>query len=255
MSPYIRAFSRFWWVIFLGELVAVVVVMLATYHVDLSSFTFTERSQPTYTASQRLLVTSPQAPYFRTTVTSRVVEPSVAGPRTVTDRPETNTLIQAANLYPLLIESDAVTRLRERLYGPLPGSVTARALFSVRTPNRYEPSAVPVIEVIAEADTPEYAIRLAQRTGDAFRRWIIDAQDRARLPAKDRIVIEQIQEPRSATATGGLSRAFPILVLFAVLLAFATLVVLLDRLFPGDAEEGESELARLGRRRGVSKTA
>ena len=78
-----------------------------------------ERDQRTYVASTRLLVTSSEAPYYRIGTTDFVEAPQPAAtegddaptrsaPVLVTDTPDTDTLIQAANLYPLLIESDQV---------------------------------------------------------------------------------------------------------------------------------------------------
>ena len=69
--------------------------------------------------------------------------------------PDTNTLINAANLYPLLIESDQVAEVRREPVGPIPGFVTAQAVFAINTPGRFEPSRVPVIQILANADTPE----------------------------------------------------------------------------------------------------
>ena len=100
-------FARFWWILLLGILLA----GLAGVAVVIN-----ERDQRTYVASTRLLVTSSEAPYYRIGTTDFVEAPlpevsegdDVAprsAPVLVTDTPDTDTLIQAANLYPLLIES------------------------------------------------------------------------------------------------------------------------------------------------------
>ena len=44
--------------------------------------------------------------------------------------PDTQVLVNAANLYPLLIQSDVIAKLRRDTYGPTPGTVTATALAS-----------------------------------------------------------------------------------------------------------------------------
>jgi hypothetical protein len=260
MNPYLQALLRFWWILALGLLVASLAAVTMQYRVDLSSLppTLTERSQPTYVTAARLLVTSSEVPYLRTSISRPVdtVSPGGAAPPPAQlaqeDRPDLGILVRAANLYPLLIESDAVAALRDRLVGPQRGTVSAQAIFSVTNPNRYEPSTLPVMEIFAASDSPQGAIALAQGTVDAFRRYIRNQQDRANLVLRERILLEQIQKPRSVTATGGGSLGLPILVVFALLAAFATLAVLLDRIFP---LRPSAPVERLDRRQSVSDTA
>ena len=86
----------------------------------------------------RLFVTSGEAPYLRTSVPRYTDVPIGTGGTQTTERPltqvhdapDTRTLVAAANVYPLLIESDDVARLRTELFGELPGEVTAQAIFS-----------------------------------------------------------------------------------------------------------------------------
>lgn len=191
-----------------------------------------------YQTSARLLVTSNEGPYIRTSL--KLVEelPSDAGdttpPRTVTRvvDPDVRTLVQAANLYPLLIESDAVAQLRTEMFGDLPGSVTAKAIGATVTVNRFEPGEIPVIEIIGTAPRPRQAIDVTQATAEAFMSWIAQEQDRAGIEENERILIEELRVPTSAGSSGDKSLALPALVGVAVAIVFGGLAVLLDRIVP-----------------------
>lgn len=267
MNPYLRALLRFWWVLALGVLIASLAAVTMQYRVDMGlPPTLTERSKPTFVTTARILVTSAEVPYLRTTILRTAPTDAsaqgegegggggaAAAQLSVEDRPDLGILVRAANLYPLLIESDDVAEMRTDLIGPVPGTVSAQAIFSVANPNRYEPSTLPVMEVFAASDTPKGAVSLAQGTVDAFRRYIRAQQDRARLKPEERILLQQIQRPGAVTATGGSSLGLPLLVVFVLLAAFAALAVLLDRVFPLRPTETGSLIGRLERR--VADTA
>ena len=150
----------------------------------------------------------------------------------VTDTPDTATLIQAANLYPLLIESDQVELMRERMFGPVVGDVSARAIYAVATPGRFELSDVPVIELMAESQTGGEAIALAEASSKAFIRWISQQQAAAGVEEGERIVVEQLRTPQEATPSGATPTTLVALVTLAVMGAFIALAVALDRIFP-----------------------
>ncbi len=167
-SNYGPALRRFWWVLAIGAVVAAGIAFLMVYTVDGGK---PQREQPVYTAVARLFVTSGEAPYLRTTVPRYTDVPiGTAGSQTtsrpltqVHDAPDTRTLVAATNVYPLLIESDDVARLRTELYGDLPGEVKAQAIFSGATATRYQASEIPVIELFATADKPGDAIAPRER--------------------------------------------------------------------------------------------
>lgn len=241
-SPYLRALLRFWWVVVFGVLIAAVVAVLAVYRVDLGvPPTLHARSLPTYSTGARVLVTSPEKPYFRTSVERELT--TVAGEEggeapVVNTAPDTGTLINAANLYPLLIESDQVAQIRLDRLGHVPGVVTAATVYAINRPGRFEPSRIPVIEIIALSNSPGNAARLAQGTVEAFQRWIRQQQQASDVKPEQRILIEQIQAPRGVIKTGGTSLSMPVLAAFAIMLAFAGLALLLDRVLSGDRPSG-----------------
>jgi hypothetical protein len=258
VNPYVRAALRFWWVLVLGVLVASLTAVAMQYRTDFSSLPpkLEERTKPTYSTTTRIILDSADRPYLRTSLTRPVEdETSARAAAAVEERPDIGTLVRLANLYPLYIEGDEVAAIREEMFGPLHGSVTAQGIYSIATIQRFEPSILPVIEIYAGATTAKGAVDLAQGTVDAFRRFIRDKQDRAGLKPGERVVIEELQRPRTAVPSGGGSPAMPLLGFMAVLLGFAALTILLDRLFPSDQVRAESLVERLDQRLRASDTA
>lgn len=226
MNVLTHALRRFWWVVAIGLVAAAA-----------AAYFMIKNEAVEYQASARLLVTSVEGPYFRTSIRREEELPSgseTSAPNTVTrlSAPDVRTLVQAANLYPLLVESDEVARLRAEMFGELPGTVTARAIGATVTLNRFEPGEVPVITVSGVASRPRQAIELTQSTVEAFESWIAQEQDRAGIPEDERILIQELQVPTRAAETGGESMALPVLVAVAVAVAFGALAILLDRIFP-----------------------
>jgi hypothetical protein len=215
---------RFWWVAAIGIVVAIGAGIAAVS---------AEREPYTYTATAQIFLTSADGPYFRTGITTEQLRelPNGEDQRVVdTNPPDTDTLVQAANLYPLLIESDDVAMAREQQFGRVPGSVEARAIFSVETASRYRETSVPVIEINGTSGSPENAVKLANDTVQAFGAWITARQDEAGVKESQRIMIEPLTSAQVTATTGGPSYAIPILIAAAVFIAFCGLAVMLDSL-------------------------
>lgn len=235
-NPYVRALRRFWWLLLVGVGVALIAAVASVYRIDLVPPGLEKRAQVTYTASARLLVTSAEAPYFRTTVPRVTEAPAADGEEpsatTFISAPDIGTLITTANLYPILIASDEVQRLRQEMAGPLPGTITTRAIYEVNSPSRFELSQVPVVEVFGHSNTYAGAVNLAQATVDAFKTYVERTQDEAGLRRDERILLQQIQRPAGAVPSGGASLSLPLMLFVVVSAAFMALAILLDRLFP-----------------------
>ncbi|MGH3024513.1 MAG: zinc ribbon domain-containing protein [Gaiellaceae bacterium] len=234
-NQYVRALRRFWWLLLLGLGIAAIAAIAAVYRIDFGSVppSLEKRDQVTYTAVARLLVTSAEAPYFRTTVTTESPgeegEPAIPEPA---GAPDLGTLISSANLYPILIESDEVRQLRQEMSGPLPGTITTRAIYEVNSPSRFELSQVPVVEVYGHSDTYAGAVNLTQATVEAFQVYVDETQDEAGLRRQERILLQEIQRPDSAISSGGGSLSLPLMLFVVVAGAFVALAILLDRIFP-----------------------
>lgn len=218
------ALLRYWWVAAIGLVVAIGAGLVAVS---------ADREPYQYTATAKIFLTSSEGPYYRTAVTSEQLRelPNGDNQRVVdTNPPDTDTLVQAANLYPLLIESDAVATEREQQLGRVPGTVEARAIFSVETASRYRETTVPVIEVTGTSGSGENAVKLANDTVAAFGAWITAQQVDAGVRESQRILIQPLASARVTATSGGPSYAIPILLAAAVFLAFCGLAVMLDSL-------------------------
>ena len=244
MSEYGPIFRRFWYVIAAGACVGLLAVLAAVY--DLPSLD--KRASYQYTATARLLVTGDQAPYIRSSVTRTVQQQGREGATTsevIHETPDLTPYIRAANLYPLLIESDEVQRYRTRLFGPMEGVVTASAIYQVATAARFRPSEIPVLQVFGTAATQAKAIKLSQSTSAAFIRWIALQQKQSKVPAAQRISLLQLEQPkaRDVTRDGGTATGLLILLFGAIVAASGLLAIVLDRLWPDPSGRATGEVA------------
>jgi hypothetical protein len=235
MNATAGALLRFWWLVAAG-IAAGAFAAVAVYSLQ---------SEAKHTATTRVFVNSPSAPYLRTQQAQslspkvRTVRDATGGTRTVkqppassSQAPDTQTLVNAANLYPLLIESDRISSIREAQAGTIPGTVKANALnSSTNTFGVFRPSSLPVVEVKATSRTAANASELATATVNAFKTWIVDQQRGAGIPAAQRITVQQLESP-VLTTTGGPSWGLPLFIGALVLLGFCGLAVIVDNARP-----------------------
>lgn len=234
MTAYVPVLRRYWWVLAIGVVVAVVGALASVYRLPSTDL----RSEKEYTATARLLVTGANAAYFRTAVpeVSELQRDGAAASPNGTNTtvrssrtPDISAYVRAANLYPILIESDQVQAFREKLFGPTDGWVTANAMYQVATPGRFRLSEIPVVQVFGTSGTAEDAITIAQNTAVTFMKWITQQQKKAGIPAETRILVREIQQPTEAIPSGGTSLALPVMIFAGILLAFGALAILIDR--------------------------
>ena len=240
MNTTAGALARFWWIVLFG-LVAGGAAAVAIYSLE---------APAKHTATARLMVNSPAAPYLRTqqpllkAQATRVGGVGKAKLQSITQQaPDTQTLVNAANLYPLLIESDRIAQLREVQTGPIQGTIKAAALnASTNTYGVFRPSVLPVIEVKATSKHSADAEELATETIAAFSRWMVAEQRTHGIPVSQRIAVQQLKRPALAT-TGGPSYGLPLFVGVLVLLGFCGLAVVADHAWPATAEARTRETA------------
>ena len=138
VNPHAAPYVRFWWLVVIGVVVACLAGTAVVYHIEPGMPPkLTERTPPSYSATAILMLTSKEQPLVRigvTTVTPRGPGGAPGPPDVETSPPGLDTLVEAANLLPLTIQSDAVTDLRREEVGDLPGTVTAQALYAHETP-------------------------------------------------------------------------------------------------------------------------
>jgi capsular polysaccharide biosynthesis protein len=232
-----RALARFWWLVLAGIVLGAVA----------AAFVYKQEAKPKYSATTSLFVNSPSAPYLRTQQTPSSAAPASQKTPTVSkysvgaSTPDTATLVNAANTYPLLIQSDAIARVRQAHYGALEGTVTANALNA--TTNSYgvfRPSPLPVIQVKATSTSASGAEQLADATVGAFQLWMRGQQRQHGIPQSQRISVQQLASPVVST-TGGRSKGLPVFIGALVLLALCGLAIVIDTQRPAAARGSARE--------------
>jgi hypothetical protein len=264
VAGYVGALRRFWWVLVIGVIVALFAALSARFTVGFFPPSLEEKEDVSYTAEARLLVNSATNPHFRSQVTTDIPRETGGGDGSDSSEPETvpfvsapdlGTIIRNANTYPFLIESDAVANYRREQFGELPGGIAAYGATSVVTANRVELSEIPVLRLVAVAESPDDAIALADKTGKAFIGWLRQEQIDDRIRPEDRMVVEQLTIPQNAVASEGPSTTLPILVFVVVFAAFCVLGILLDRLVPARPRRARTNVGPLEQPIEVKKTA
>ena len=127
MGTYLSAIKRFWWLIIVGVAVSAGAYVVVLNHVNGIPPKLSTRFHPTYKASTQLLLTSSNHPFIRTATitTDTVTVDDKVKVQTGAHAPDITTLLNAANLYPRLINSDQVAKIRKAKFGDLPGKVTS----------------------------------------------------------------------------------------------------------------------------------
>ena len=258
MNIYLRAWLRFWWLLAIGAGAGLFVgVVIANKH-----------KPPTYFAQQQLMVDSGSGPFLRTSVTTVQQQPPrsqitrVPAPGTgtstgaqkgtrptvtsttqvvtvpqpaqvLTQTPATAAPVQAANLYPVLISSDVIANLRDKMFGHLDGKVYSQALYQQNpAQGRFRPSMFPIISIGAQASTPAGARKLANATSSAFRRWLLLSQKATGIPKKQRILVHPLVWPRNVSVQTHTRRGLAAIAGAAVLAGFLALALGIDNLVP-----------------------
>jgi hypothetical protein len=257
VNAYIRPLLRFWWVLALGLVVALVAGILVTDSVKKLGFPpkLKSRSTPEYQADAQLVVDSARGWLFRSS--ERVITPqtpktqrqctrnssgaqvcknyTISQPPTVEDQtPNIPLLVRFANVYPSFIESTPFLNYRDKLYPDLPKNarMSATALGAVRSGGRIHDSPVPFDVISVTARTPKAALTVANATLTAFGRWINDQQAAAGIARKDRIVIRPVVAPTKAVNTTSSTRTLAALIAVLVFGLFVGLVYMFERAFP-----------------------
>jgi hypothetical protein len=256
VNAYIRPLLRFWWVLALGLVVALVAGILVTDNVKLAAPPkLKSRSTPEYQADAQLVVDAAAGWLFRSNIRVATPQPpktqrqcvrTASGGQscknvviqqepTIEDQsPNVNLLVQRANIYPSLIESTPFLAYRDKLYPDLPkgAKMTATALGATRSGGRIHESPVPFDVISVTAKTPKAALTVANATLVAFGRWINAQQAAAGIARKDRIVIRPIVAPTKATNITASTTTLAALIAVLVFGLFVGLVFMLERAFP-----------------------
>jgi hypothetical protein len=227
---YSTAFLRFWWVLLLGVVAGVVAAGAVVKH----------HKATTYSASSQLLVDSAQHPFLRSALGAGASAPtsksssakSASGAGLLSPSGDAQVLVNAANFYPMLIQSDVVKTYREKHFGVIPGTVKAKAIGATQGINRYVPSIFPIIEIDTTAPSAADAVNLASVAAKSFEQWLTQQQVGKEIPDRQRISVLPIVTPTGASAQNHHHYSLAIIAGCAAFALFLGLAVMLDRLVP-----------------------
>jgi hypothetical protein len=251
MNPTLRALLRFWWLVLAGLILGVIAGFL----------TLQAKADKKYIATAQIFVNSHSDPYLRTSevTVSRQSPPRAvrtrrgassgsvsatqlikSGPTIVSGAPNTETLVNAANLYPLLIQSDDVAELQGT--HPPNCKLEATGVFaSTNTFGVFKASPVPVVAIKSTCKDQANAIPNSQGRVEAFNTWIIMQQNKNKIPQAQRLLVQELTRPTGTKTIGGPSAGAPIFVGVVVFLIFCGIAILLDRPRPEKEDADDDE--------------
>jgi len=229
-----------WWLLVIGLLCgAFVTVHLARKHKPAS-----------FSATAQLLVDSTERPFLRTGVSQGQSQPArihvkklpgtgatvttttPASAQPTEQNPNTQLLVQTANLLPMVVTSDPVMSLRKKLYGNIPGTVTSKALYANNGVARFTLSQFPILEIDSVSNNAARAEKLANTTALALRHWVTKSQYQSHVPRAQRVVLRPLLTAKTVVAEMHTRRGLALLVGAVVVAVFFALAVGLDLLVP-----------------------
>lgn len=230
LNLYLRVIWRFRYLVVVGVVFAAVLAGLAMYKVSFhgGSPKLSYRDQQTYSSNAVLLVTQQGFPEGRTVLPYSVANvggqqtavPSFADPGRFTD---------LALFYSTLAQSDAVFELAHARNPRLSGSWTASP---VTLGGGSRVTALPLFQITGSAHSPRGAVQMARAGTTAFITYLAKQQAAARVPVKDRILVNVVNEPQGAVLTVARKKTIPIVVFLTVLVAALGLAFILENLRP-----------------------
>jgi hypothetical protein len=228
---YSRVLWRFKWLVALGLVLGASLGLLAVVRVSSDGLTY--RQSELWTSTTRLGVTQNGFPWGR--LLAQEVTPDEQAERLGIPLADPNRLNTLAVLYAELATSDPVRRqmLED---GPLRGKIIATPV--VVGENRVM---LPFIDVAAIATSPRGAVVLAQRAADAFGVFMRDQQVANRVPAADRVIVQQLVRPKPPKLFQPRSKTMPVVVFLAVMFATIGLAFLLENLRPPRRPEEDAQ--------------
>jgi hypothetical protein len=234
---YLRVLKRFRVVVIVGIALAALLALSSYYTIGRNGLT--HREGQTWESSATISVDAKTFNYGRSISpeTAQQIEAAqAASPEALRELyrtldpaqfADTGYLTSTAIIYLKLATSDAVMqRIRDDGQGPLGGTVqTFPVLAGGETP-------VPMIIFDAVAPTPEAAVSLAERHVKAFKDFVTANQNKSDIPDDQRVVVNTLNAPQSATLLEDRKKTRPILIFLTGLVAVLGLAFVLENLRP-----------------------
>jgi hypothetical protein len=217
---YARVLWRFRLLVLFGLTLATSLALLSFVRVDTEGIGY--RQVELWSGTTRLLVTQrgfPEGRLYGQTATA-----GDESPDPIVDPGRFNNL---AVLYSQLATSDPVRALMRR-DGPILGQIIATPVVG----GGEFKTQLPMIDITAISTTPQGALRLAERSGNALATYLQAEQQASRVPVADRAVIVPVIRPVKPQLFQPRSKTMPVVVFFAVMFVTVGLAFLLENLRP-----------------------
>jgi hypothetical protein len=225
LNAYARVFKSRWYVILVGVLLALLLAVLSYYRVSTDG-SLTPRKAELWQSEGTLFLTENGFPAGRRTLP--LVGQQVAGqvvPVPVYNDPYKYASL--ASLYAQFATGDDVRRRIQATGGPLKGSYNVAATADTTLGRAVT---LPAVTVFGKATTPDAAVETTSRVMTAFKGFIEQKQRKARIPEKNRVLLQTLNAPEPAVLIEGRKKTLPIAVFLAVLFATVAFAFVLDNL-------------------------
>jgi hypothetical protein len=225
LNAYGRVFRSRWYVVLAGVLLALLLAVLSYYRISTDG-SLTPRKAELWQSQGTLFLTENGFPAGRRTLP--LVGQQVAGqvvPVPVYNDPYKYAAL--ASLYAQFAMGDDVRRRIVATGGPLSGSYSVAATADTTLGRAVS---LPAVTVFGKATTPAAARETTLRVMNAFTGFIEQQQRAARIPQKNRVLLQVLNAPEPALLIEGRKKTLPIAVFLAVLFATVAFAFVLDNL-------------------------
>ncbi len=253
--------------VLVGALVAAAAATISVYSVSLYPPSLESRSNVFATASSQILVDTPDSSFADL---SQELEPLQARAGVFARflaNPVALTLIsQQAGIPASAIEAQGPYEQNIPLYQQEPTAeerssqiIGEGALYRLRFESNPE---LPIISVFAQAPTEGEAVRLAEATPTALRRYVERLQQHQQTPPKNRVEIRRLGHATGGVVNAGANTEIAALVFFLVFIGWCILLVPAHTIARGwrdggrwEDEDGPGDRPRAGKGRGPREDA
>jgi hypothetical protein len=219
---FLRVVWRFRLLVAVGMLLAstLALVSFVRIHFDGGMPSLTYRGNEVWESNARLLVTPPG---FKWGATNPGVDAGEVEGRLPT----------LTALYSSFVTSDQVRAIMLRTGGPIRGVIYASPLPA----NANGDGTLPVINITADSFTLLDSIKIANRAAAALRTYVMDQQEAARIPLRQRIELRPMNSGFAPRLIAPRSKTMPIVIFLAVMFVTMSLVFVLENLRPAPAAD------------------
>ncbi len=198
--------------------VAVILAFLSAFSVSTDGVSSRQKTE--HGSQVTLFVTAPGFPWGRTSV---VTEDGTVVAGDSSGVADTSRLPDMATIYANLANGDDVRALASPFAGDYIADVG-------RTSSSSNASTLPLVNILATAPSGEQAQETAAKVGAALKDYVATQQERAKIPERERTVIQLLNEPSEPFVTTGRSYTRTIVLFLTVVIVFVGLAFMRENL-------------------------